>query len=46
LRKGLFVFVDLPTDVLGELLKDCIVSTQQVPRGQRTHQNGEEQSRR
>jgi hypothetical protein len=27
LRKGLFVFVDLPADVLGELLKDFILST-------------------
>jgi len=27
LRKGLFVFVDLLADVLGELLKDFILST-------------------
>ncbi len=42
MRKGLFVFVDLPADVLGELLKDRIVSTKRAPWGQSTYQNGEE----
>ena len=42
LRKGLFVFVDLPADVLGELLKDRVLSTQRVPWEQSAYQNGEE----
>ena len=42
LRKGLFVFVDLPADVLGELLKDRVLSTQRVPWEQTKYQNGEE----
>jgi hypothetical protein len=40
LRKGLFVFVDLPADVLGKLLKDRIVSTQRVSWEQRAHEHG------
>lgn len=32
LGKGLFVCMDLPVDVQGELLKDRALSTQRVPR--------------
>jgi len=44
LRKGLFVFVDLPADVLSKLLKDRIVSTQRVSWEQREHEHGEGQA--
>jgi hypothetical protein len=34
--------VDLPADMLGELLKDRVLSTRRVPWGQTKYQNGEE----
>jgi hypothetical protein len=46
LREGLFVFVDLPADVLGKLLKDFVLATGGVPWEQRREQNGEEHSYR
>jgi hypothetical protein len=42
MRKCLFVFVDLPADVLGELLKDRALYARRVPWEQTTYQNGEE----
>jgi hypothetical protein len=44
LREGLLVFVDLPVDVLGELLKDCVIASQQVCWKQRADEHGEGQT--